>query len=84
MDIMQLDILLVMVFIFIVLIHSMGQSKESEIRRFRRMLKREYKEKNLEFIRTTKLAGSYFYIFRTEKTAYTVSENGDVSISKYD
>lgn len=74
--------LIVMVFLLISLIHSMGQSEQSKIRKCRRMLKRRYKEKKLEFIRKTKLAGDYFYIFRTEKTAYTVSENGWISISK--
>lgn len=85
MDTVQLStffMLLFMIFLFISLIHSMRRSKESKIRKFRRMLKREYKEKSLKFICTTKLAGSYYYIFRTPKKVYTVSEDGEVSISK--
>lgn len=85
MEILQLFVLIgliAMVFILVSLIHSMGQSEQSKIRKCRRMLKRKYKEKNLEFIRKTKLAGDYFYLFRTEKTAYTVRENGCVTISK--
>lgn len=77
-----LFMLLFMIFLFISLIHSIGRSEESKIRKFRRMLKRKYKEKSLKFVLTTKLAGSYYYIFRTPKKAYTVSEDGEVSISK--
>lgn len=80
MEYLNFIFLFTIIFILIIIVYNIEPSEDYKIKRFKCTIKRKYKEKNIEFFCKIKLAGDYYYIFKTIKKTYTVSENGYITI----
>lgn len=69
---------LLILFILIFIIHRLGPSESSKVKRFKKLIKRKYSV-DAKFIKRTNKLGDNYYVFNDGQKYYTVSENGIIS-----
>ena len=70
--------LLTVLFILIYVVYRMGPSDKTRIKRFKKKIKEEY-HVNAKYVKKKKLLGDNYYVFKTKRRYFTVSETGIIS-----
>ena len=69
---------LIIIVILLFIIFYFDPSEQGRIKRFKHLIKRKYNV-DVMFIKRTKKLGDNYYVFNTNNTYFTVSENGFIS-----
>jgi len=78
MEILFTLILFVILLILIVIACRICPSESTKIKRFKKIIKKNYNVTSY-YVKRKKILGDYYYVFKTNKGLLTVSENGIIS-----